>query len=246
MQRSTDQIFYNPVVPKPNNTDLIFMTVELIPVLEIGYNNQDVPVPDKYPYWENAAIWDKYNQDGYLKAGFKDPLKPYLAGSSFYLLTDITEDNLIKLTRDHTEDLRNEKYTREQASAFFGGYVLRINGQDKFFPQCCGDLSDIIYWEQVVNGNKNAHYEGHPAPMLKVTADSIIFDFLFDEYDEPFQPIPPDTILQVDRSYLKKAIEQVKEELVSFSERLQKINETEQLNVVHIDELLVWHNSNQT
>lgn len=221
------------------------MTVELIPVLEIGYNNQDIPVPDKYPYWENTDVWNKYYQDSYSKAGFKDTFTPYLSGSSFYRLTDITDDNLIKLTKDHTEDLRNGKYSRAQASAFFGGYVLRIDGQDKFFPQCCGDLSDIVYWEQIANGNENAYYEGHPEPTVKIKGNTITFDFSVDEHDEPFQPIPPDTILQVDRNSLRKAVEHVKEELLNFAERLKKINKDEQLNIIDIDKLLVWDNPNQ-
>ena len=103
------------------------MTIELIPVIEIGYNNQDVPTPDKYPYWEYPELWDKYNSDSYKKAGFKDEFKPYLAGSSFYRLSDITDRNLSKLVIDHTQDLRNGKYEREQASAFFSGYVININ-----------------------------------------------------------------------------------------------------------------------
>ncbi|WP_343319375.1 hypothetical protein [Sphingobacterium multivorum] len=31
------------------------MALELIPVIEIGYNNQGIPTPDKYPYWEKLA-----------------------------------------------------------------------------------------------------------------------------------------------------------------------------------------------
>ena len=97
------------------------MTVELIPVIEIGYNNQDVPTPDKYPYWEYAELWDKYNSESNKKAGFKDELKPYLAGSSFYRLSEITDKNLTKLVIDHTQEMRDGKYEREQASALFGG-----------------------------------------------------------------------------------------------------------------------------
>jgi hypothetical protein len=52
------------------------MTVELIPVIEIGYMNQDVPKPDKYPYWEYPELWDKYNSDCCKKAGFKGDLRP--------------------------------------------------------------------------------------------------------------------------------------------------------------------------
>uniref|UniRef100_UPI00289F1EEB hypothetical protein n=1 Tax=Sphingobacterium sp. TaxID=341027 RepID=UPI00289F1EEB len=50
------------------------MPLELIPVIEIGYNNQGIPTPDKYPYWEYPMLWDKYNAESYKKAGFKDDL----------------------------------------------------------------------------------------------------------------------------------------------------------------------------
>lgn len=221
------------------------MEIQLIPVLEIGYDNQNVPIPTEYPYWKNAAVWDKYHQESFSKAGFKDELLPYLAGSSFYRLADITESNLIKLIKDHTEDLRNGKYGREQASALSGGYILRIDEQDKFFPQCCGDLSDIIFWEQIADGRENAYYEGHPGPVVKIKDNIIIFDLFVDEYDEPFQPAPSDAILQIEMDSLRKAVDHAKEELVKFSERLKAINESEQLNIADIDKLLVWDNPNR-
>jgi hypothetical protein len=43
------------------------MTIELIPVIEIGYNNQGVKEPDKYPYWEYPALWDNCNTEATLK-----------------------------------------------------------------------------------------------------------------------------------------------------------------------------------
>jgi hypothetical protein len=97
------------------------MKIELIPVIEIGYNNQNIAVPDKFPYWSYPEQWDNYHELSYLKAGFEDKLTPYLPGSSFYKLSDISERNLIKLVKDHTHDYRHGNYDRQQASAFFGG-----------------------------------------------------------------------------------------------------------------------------
>ncbi|QQT54542.1 hypothetical protein I6I98_04605 [Sphingobacterium multivorum] len=82
------------------------MALELIPVIEIGYHNQGIPTPDKYPYWEYHILWDKYNAESHKKAGFKDDLNPYLAGSSFYRLSEITDSNLTKLVIDHTHEMR--------------------------------------------------------------------------------------------------------------------------------------------
>jgi hypothetical protein len=209
----------------------------------VAYGNPDIVVPDKYPYWENPLIWDKYNELCYIKAGFKDNLKPYLQGSLFCKLSDITNNNLIKLIIDHTQGLRDGEYLREQASAFYGGYVLRVDEQDKYFPQCCGDLSDIIYWDRVSKG-QNSFCEGHPSPLVKFESNKIIFDFSVREYDECFQPPPKEILLTIDKYELAKAVETVKIELQTFEQRLNKINETEKLNIDNIGGLLIWDNAN--
>ena len=220
------------------------MTIELIPVIEIGYNNQDVPAPDKYPYWENSEIWDKYHEECYQKAGFKNNFIPYLKGSSFCRLSDITENNLTKLTIDHTQEMRDGKYERLQDTcAFFGGYVLRINGQDKYFPQCCGELSDIHYWVRLSDG-QSSFCEGHPAPQIQLEDNNIVFDFSVDEFDESFQPTPTEITLSIDRIELKRAVEKVRTELQAFEQRLNKINEDEKLNIDSIGGLLIWDNGN--
>lgn len=219
------------------------MTVELIPVIEIGYNNQDIPTPDKYPYWVYPDLWDKYNSDCHKKAGFKDKLKPYLAGSSFYRLSEITNPNLTKLVIDHTQELRDGKYEREQASALFGGYVIRIDGQDKYFPQCCGDLSDIHYWEKLAN-RKDGFYAGHPQPQVKIDTDKIVLDFSVNEFDEHFVPIPKDVFVSLDILSLKTAIDIAKQKLLTFEIRLENINKENNLNIEKICELLIWNDEN--
>ncbi len=220
------------------------MTVELIPVIEIGYNNQDVPTPDKYPYWDYPELWDKYNSDSYKKAGFKEELKPYLAGSSFYRLSEIKDNNLRKLVIDHTQEMRDGKYGREQASAFFGGYVLRIDREDKYFPQCCGDLADIHYWENLAKGKESGFYAGHPEPQVKIQGNKVTFDFTVGEFDEHFVPTPKENLVHFDIPSLITAIQTVKEELEIFEKRIEKINQDEKLNIDNIGELLIWDNAN--
>ena len=220
------------------------MTIELIPVIEIGYNNQDIPTPDKYPYWEYRELWDKYNSDSYKKAGFKEELKPYLAGSSFYRLSEIKDNNLRKLVIDHTQEMRDGKYGREQASAFFGGYVLRIDREDKYFPQCCGDLADIHYWENLAKGKESGFYAGHPEPQVKIQGNKVTFDFTVGEFDEHFVPTPKENLVHFDIPSLITAIQTVKEELEIFEKRIEKINQDEKLNIDNIGELLIWDNAN--
>jgi len=219
------------------------MTIELIPVIEIGYNNMGITVPESYPYWHFPEVWDAYHEECYKKAGFTDKLTPYLNGSSFYRPSTITDINLIKITSDHTQELREGKYHRAQACSFFGGYVLKVDNQDKYFPQCCGLLSDIQYWDKLSNGF-DAYYEGHPEPVVKFVRGNIIFDFTVKEFDEHFQPTPPNTILTIDMRELKNAVDSVKQELTKFQKRLEEINDTERLNIDNIGELLIWNNKN--
>ncbi|MGI4864292.1 MAG: hypothetical protein ACRYFZ_10250 [Janthinobacterium lividum] len=215
--------------------------MELIPVIEIGYNNQGLTVPDKYPYWDNPEVWDAYHEESYQKAGFKDKFIPYLKGSSLYKFSDITDSNLAKLVIDQTQEMRDGKLERQQVSAFFGGYVLRVDEQDKYFPQCCGTLSDIVYWDKLAN-EQISSYEGHPSPQIKFEGRNIIFDFSTDEFDEHFQPTPVENIFSIDRFELKKAVEKVKAELLIFEKRLKKINEKDRLGIDNIGAILIWEN----
>ncbi|QKG54659.1 hypothetical protein GKZ67_07700 [Hymenobacter sp. BRD67] len=215
------------------------MVIALLPVIEIGYNNHGIEVPTQYPYWENSALWDAYHAACYAAAGFKDEFCPYLPGSSFYQLSAITARNLIKLTKDHTAELRAGTHAREKACAFFGGYVLRIDNEDVFFPQCCGQLSDIAYWEGLAAGVAST-YEGHPAPVLSFAADTVQLDFLESEFDESFQPPLPMLSVEICRPALQLAIKQANLELELFAQRLRELNEAEALGIPDIDKLLIW------
>ena len=219
------------------------MKIELIPVIELGYNNQGIETPEKYPYWENQDVWFEYRDKSLKKAGFENEFEPYLKGSPFYEPRKITDKNLEKIVSDHTEELRIGEYEREQASCLFGGYVLKINGQNKYFPQCCGDLGDIVYWEKI-SKKENSYYEGHPAPEYKFGLNNVIFDFSVDEYDEHFEPTPPETILEIELRELRKAVEKAKIELKELSTRVIKINEKMKLGIDRIEDLLIWENPN--
>jgi hypothetical protein len=220
------------------------MTIELIPVLEIIYSNQGVIVPDKFPKSENSEIWDKYYEERYQKSGFKEKLIPYLKGWYYYKLSDISDNILTKLIIYHTQEFRDGKINRlQETCAFSGGYVLLVDGQAKHFPQCCGELSDIKYWENISNG-KSSYHEEHPTPQIKFEGNKIIFDFSVDEFDEWFEPKPIEIKLTIDRIELKTAVAKAMTELQTFEQRLNKINDDEKLCIDNIGGLLIWDNGN--
>jgi len=219
------------------------MAVALIPVVEIGYSNLGVEVPTQYPYWENAALWDAYHAACYAAAGFKDEFIPYLPGASLYRLAAITDSNLAKLAQDQTAELRAGVWSRNETCGFFGGYVLRLEDKDVFFPQCCGQLSDIVYWQGLAAGVASI-YEGHPAPGLLFTPDTVRLDFSKGEFDEDFQPPPPVLSVEIGRAALLLAVKQANQELRQFAQRLRALHEAEDLGVPAIDKLLIWGDGN--
>lgn len=145
--------------------------------------------------------------------------------------------------KNHTQDYILGKYKREECCSFSGGYVLKIEGIDKYFPQCCGELSDIIYWERVSEG-QISYCEGHPCPNLIINSESIVFDFSISEHDEPFEPPLEDEKIEIKRSSLILAVKEAKKELDNFAERLKRINSSEGLNIADIEKLLIYSNPN--
>jgi len=217
--------------------------MKLIPVIEIGYANQGIETPEYGPYWEYPNEWDDFNNKSYKKAGFKDPFKPFDSGASLYEIEVISDDNLKKIVVDHTEELRKGEYDREQSSPLFGGYVLEINKERLFYPQCCGDLGDIQFWRNISDG-KESFYEGHPAPLVKFEKNEIVFDLNVQELDEEFTPIPKRRLFRFNKEELKRAIKEAELTLEKFAGRIQAINQSENLNLERIEDLLVWENIN--
>lgn len=213
------------------------MNIELIPVIEIEFNHQEVKAPDEYPYWDFPGVWNRYRETRLIQEGFTTPMTPYLPGGPFYRLTAISDENLARLVIDHAGEMK------EQSCSLFGGYVLRVDEQDKLFPQCCGVLADIQFWENISNG-KSSYYEGHPVPLVSFKGEYVLFDLSTNEFYESFQPTPPTSLFQVHRHDLLKAVEKTVEELKFFAKRLDQINTTLGLNIRNIDKVLIWEEDN--
>jgi hypothetical protein len=195
------------------------MKVQLIPVLEIQLNTREECL--SYP----------------------EALVPYSDGLDFYRISDLTESNLGVVVAKHTAALRSAEYAREEASALFGGYVLKVNGVDVYFPQCCGDLSDIRYWEQLLTGKSPNPGNGHPAPVVVIKKDRVKLIFAIDQDDEKFEPAPAQNSVDIGREEVRVAVDEAKVELMNLAEKLKKINDDRSLGVKDIDKLLIWGDS---
>lgn len=216
------------------------MMVELIPVIEIRYSDPGIPFPEKVPYWLQPEAWDEFHALNYKKAGLPGLPAPYLPGSAFFKVLDIPGAALEKIILDRTEDFRAGKYDREQACPLPGGCVLRINGQDIFFPQCCGELSDISFWESLATGDKPGFFNCHPEPEVSILDDRVELSFEGDEFDEPFIPPPPYKKVEIEKRALATAVAEARKVLEEFSERVEQVNGKHDLGIDRIDKLLVW------
>ena len=71
-----------------------------------------------------------------------------------------------------------------------------------------------------------------------------MFDLNVQEFDEEFTPIPERRVFRFNKQELKKAIKETELTLEQFANRIQAINESENLNLERIEDLLVWKNIN--
>ncbi|MCH2231175.1 MAG: hypothetical protein MK105_12605 [Crocinitomicaceae bacterium] len=217
------------------------MKTELIPVIEIGYHNQGIKSPENYPYWEFPDEWQDYADKSYQKAGFKDKFIPYKKGSNFYRAKDISNENLVKIVNDHFEGIIKDDWNEDETCALFGGYVLKINGIDKLFPQCCGDLSDIVYWEAIAKYKQWKFYNGHPTPDLKFNQKNVIFNCKND--NEDFVPKTDEKIvvpiIELENAYNKAIIE-----LKEFEIKLNQIKQNLSYKPINdtLENILIYRN----
>jgi hypothetical protein len=167
-------------------------------------------------------------------------LSPYHPALPFYRLCDLSDDMLKAVVLEHTAALHAGEYERDDACPLFGGYVLRIDNEDKLFPQCCGDLSDIVYWRRLSDG-QHAICEGHPAPEVEFQGDMVRLDCAVWEHEESFVPRPPENIIIIKKTELQKAVQHVMPQLKMLGRRILTMEQEEALGIPDIDYLLNWN-----
>ncbi|MBO0356356.1 hypothetical protein J0X19_00225 [Hymenobacter sp. BT186] len=191
------------------------MKAELIPVIEVDLRHPEVA--------EALAS-----------------ISPFAVNTPFYRITDIPLGAIKALAKAHLQGYFDGERIIEEQCSFFGGYVLRIDGQNTLFPQCCGELSDIVYWKHVAKYNRGAYCNGHPAPEVLFTTDMVLFDCRVD-YEE-FRPYTPLEI-QVAKSALSAAYDQALLELEVFARQLEQIQLELPTPVESIAHVLIYRNA---
>ncbi len=216
------------------------MNVKLIPVIEITYYNEHITSPINGPYWEYADEWDSYHRSCLIAAGFNAEIKAFSKGCSFYELSEITKENLTKLVLDETQDMRESDNDRDLCGSFSGGYILNIDGENVLYPQCCGSLSDINSWQELMNNGVSAFWIGHPSPGVTLKENAIVFDLEHSNVNEKYVPAHNKLKIEIDKNDLADAINNAKVQLDHFSEQLLSIGVEQELNIPDLDRLLIY------
>ncbi|MGN7809036.1 hypothetical protein [Flavobacterium sp. 22076] len=221
------------------------MKVELVPVIEIFNTDQNIEWPDVSPSWEYQDEWAEYFRLTSIAAGFSDTLKPYSKGSSFYRIDEISDEDLLNAIQREIKIQQTEenKGIEDLTCSFSGGYILKLNDESVYFPQCCCCLADIKMWEGLIIGKTKFFYPGHPFPRVTERDNKIHFDFIDIEVREKFAPPFLYNILELKKSELEFAIKETNKVLEVFANRLKLINQTEKINITNIDKILIWGES---
>lgn len=101
-------------------------------------------------------------------------------------------------------------------------------------------MGDIVEWNNLLDNEDYNFYMGHPSPRIKKTENTVTFDFLNSEIQENYAPPVLEDEITVDKQDLSNAIQETKKELKVFAERLIRLNESENLNIPNIENILVY------
>lgn len=219
------------------------MNIELIPVLDIIPQSNEITPPTEHPFWQHSEIWDQYQRDALTHDGFSSRLEPYRKGFPFYALTSMHEEDIAKVVNDHISGFLEGEFPAEEIISLNGGYILKQDNVDQFFPQCYGELADIGYWKSLASGSKKYPCQGSPAPSIYFEDDLINFDFFEDPQGEMFSPPPATSLLQISRRNLDTAVKQAEIILNDFGLILKKINQQSNYGLENIDRVLIWGNA---
>lgn len=148
------------------------MIVQLVPVVEL-------PSPDHPIHRQETLVDQEYSvQIGYSVMAPVDSRVPLYETEK---LTD--QDWRLAISR-HIADT-----AVQDSCALFGGILLKVDGENKIFPQCCGTLADVVSWQTLLSDSFDAGWvntEGHPCPSV-VKRDGKV-TFFCSEAEESFIP----------------------------------------------------------
>jgi hypothetical protein len=188
----------------------------LTPVIVLGhYHHVNIAKPNfqERSIWSPA--WQAYRQECMRLSGMPEPIPPTVPATDFYTLNCFSGDRLEWLIHEHVDEYINEP---QHISSFFGGYLLSDATGVLLYPQCCGELSDVMWWKHLCYSQKLVYYNGHPGPDVRF--DNGLVHFVCEEEYEPFDPLSKPRF-SVPHAELVSAYETMLPQLLAFKNGLE-------------------------
>lgn len=146
----------------------------LEPLIEIEPREHVRPAPTASGA-EDPDGWRAWWQDCLMARGFPR-LEPVEGASWLVELAALDDQSLLRVFDDQNEEWRSTPVDASEVTPLVGGLALRVGGEWKVMPQCCGDLSNLSDWRTaLVQPEHEPHmlWIGHPWRQARRTGDSL-------------------------------------------------------------------------
>ena len=163
---------------------------------------------------------------------------PSTVEQGFLPVSEVSTETLPALVAQHLRLLREHGEPIESTCPLFGGLVLEVGGRRVLYPQCCGDLSDISTWMEVLNHDFQSGFvalSGHPCP--EVIRRGAQIEIICQDDDEAFYPLVENPIT-MSFSDFQLALERANQELFALSQRIAVCSTLE--DSAELSDLLVF------
>jgi hypothetical protein len=199
---------------------LLQAPVELLPVIEITPWLLKDGLPDDPPEWATSspnpqhAWWCHLMEEAGL--GHVNSL----GASQFVAVRDLRRpaDLRFILQRFFEHNVQPpDSMVPEESASFAGGYALLGAGTPHLLPQCCGDLSDLSEWRDVLDDGSLDWQElwiGHPWVYARWRDGFLCISGFHEDGARPTDQ------LLVPGDLLRAAVDRAEEEAADFHERL--------------------------
>ncbi len=136
--------------------------VTLEPLIEIEPREHVRPSPTASGA-DDPDGWRAWWQDCLMARGF--PRLEPVEGSWKAELSALDDQSLLLVLDDQNEEWRSTPVDASEMSPLAGGLALRIGGEWKVMPECCGDLSNLREWRGALvqpQHERRMLWIGHP------------------------------------------------------------------------------------
>lgn len=123
---------------------------------------------------EDPEGWRAWWQDCLMARGF--PRLEPVAQSWLVELSALDDQTLMLVLDDQVEEWRSTAVDATEVSPLAGGPALRIGGEWKVMPECCGDLSNLREWRGALvqpETERRMLWIGHPWRHVWRTGDAL-------------------------------------------------------------------------